>query len=45
VVCDFLTAAELPEGSRAIPFALVSEASIAELKRYEEFIKQPIESS
>jgi GntR family transcriptional regulator len=44
VVCDFLTAAELPEGCRAIPFALVSESSIAELKRYEEFIKQPIES-
>jgi DNA-binding transcriptional regulator YhcF (GntR family) len=44
VVCDLLTAAELPAGCRAIPFALVSEASIAELQRYEQFIKQPIES-
>jgi hypothetical protein len=44
VVCDLLTAAELPAGCRAIPFSLLSEASIAELKRFEEFIKQPIES-
>jgi DNA-binding transcriptional regulator YhcF (GntR family) len=42
VVCDFLTAAELPPGCRAIPFSLLSEASIAELRRYEEFIRQPI---
>lgn len=45
VVCDLLTAAELPAGCLAIPFSLVSESSIAELQRYEEFIKQPIESS
>jgi GntR family transcriptional regulator len=44
VVCDLLTAAELPAGCRAIPFALLSEASIAELKRYEEFVRQPLES-
>jgi len=44
VVCDSLTAAELPEGCRAIPFALLSESSIEELRRYEEFISQPIES-
>jgi GntR family transcriptional regulator len=44
VVSDLLTAAELPEGCRAIPFSLLSETSIAELKRYEEFINQPIES-
>jgi DNA-binding transcriptional regulator YhcF (GntR family) len=44
VVCDLLTAAELPAGCRAIPFSLLSEASIAELRRFEEFIKQPIES-
>jgi len=42
VVCDLLTAAELPEGCRAIAFSLLSEASIAELKRYEEFIRQPV---
>jgi DNA-binding transcriptional regulator YhcF (GntR family) len=43
VVCDLLTAAELPEGCRAIPFSVLSETSIAELRRYEEFINQPIE--
>jgi len=41
-VCDFLTAAELPAGCRAIPFSLLSESSIAELRRYEEFIRQPM---
>jgi DNA-binding transcriptional regulator YhcF (GntR family) len=44
VVCDLLTAAELPAGCRAIPFSLLSETSIEELKRYEEFIRRPIES-
>jgi DNA-binding transcriptional regulator YhcF (GntR family) len=44
VVCDTLTAAELPAGCRAIPFPLLSETSIEELRRYEEFIRQPIES-
>jgi GntR family transcriptional regulator len=42
VVCDFLTAADLPPGCRAIPFSLLSESSIAELRRYEAFIRQPI---
>ncbi len=42
VVCDFLTAADLPAGCRAIPFSLLSESSIAELRRYEAFIRQPI---
>lgn len=44
VVCDLLTAAELPAGCRAIAFSLLSEASIAELQRYEEFIRHPLES-
>jgi len=43
VVCDSLTAAELPVGCRAIPFSLLSESSIEELRRYEQFIRQPIE--
>jgi len=42
VVCDFLTAAELPAGCRAISFSLLSQSSIEELMRYEEFIRQPI---
>jgi GntR family transcriptional regulator len=45
VVCDSLTAAEIPAGCRAIPFALLSESSIEELQRYEAFIHQPIESA
>jgi len=44
VVCDTLTAAGLPSGCRAIPFSLLSESSIAELQRYEDFIRRPIES-
>jgi DNA-binding transcriptional regulator YhcF (GntR family) len=44
VVCDSLTAADLPAGCRAIPFSLLSESSIDELRRYVEFIRQPIES-
>jgi GntR family transcriptional regulator len=44
VVCDSLTAAELPAGCRAIPFSLLSESSIEELRRFEDFIRQPIEA-
>jgi len=42
VVCDSLTAAALPKDCRAIPFPLLSESSIAELRRYEDFIRQPL---
>ena len=41
VVCDLLTAAELPKRCRAIPFPLLSEPSITELRRYVEFVRQP----
>jgi DNA-binding transcriptional regulator YhcF (GntR family) len=44
VICDSLIASDLPAGCRAIPFPLLSEASIAELNRHEEFISQPLES-
>lgn len=44
VVCDVLTAAELPSGIRAIPFSLLSEASIGELRRFEDFVRQPLEN-
>ncbi len=44
VVCDILTAAQLPAGCRGIPFSLLSETSVTELRRYEEFIRQPMES-
>lgn len=45
VVCDVLTAAELPSAVRAIPFLLLSDSSIGELRRFEEFVRQPIENS
>jgi GntR family transcriptional regulator len=42
VVCDALTAQRLPKACRAFPFSLISEASLNELRRYEEFISQPL---
>lgn len=42
VVCDSVTATELPDGSRAIPFRLLSDSSIAELRSHVEFIKTPM---
>src|SRR5205807_1040419 len=44
VVCDSLTANELPAGCRAIPFSLLSESSVAELRRYVEFLSLPIDA-
>jgi len=44
VVCDSVTAKELPPGCRAIPFSLLAESSIEELRRYEEFVSQPLEA-
>ena len=44
VVCDVVTASRLPAGCRAIPFPLLSESSVAELRRYVEFIKDPLAS-
>lgn len=42
VVCDTVTATELPSNCRAIPFPLLSEPSIAELRQYVEFIQTPL---
>jgi GntR family transcriptional regulator len=44
VVCDSVTATQLPTGCRAMPFPLLSQASIAEIQRYVEFITHPIDS-
>jgi GntR family transcriptional regulator len=43
VVCDSLTATELPAGCRAIPFSLLAESSIDELRWYAEFVSRPLE--
>lgn len=42
VVCDSLIVKDLPPGCKAIPFRLLSEGSIAELRRQETFIGHPI---
>jgi DNA-binding transcriptional regulator YhcF (GntR family) len=42
VVCDSLTARQLPAGCRAIPFPVLSETSTADLRRCEEFVSQPL---
>jgi DNA-binding transcriptional regulator YhcF (GntR family) len=44
VVCDSVTARELPAGCRATPFSLIAESSIDELRRYAEFVNMPLES-
>ncbi len=44
VICDVLTARDLPQGCRAIHFSLLSETSVAELRACEEFIRQPVET-
>jgi DNA-binding transcriptional regulator YhcF (GntR family) len=42
VVCDALTALDLPKSTRVLSFPFVSEASLVELQRYEEFIRAPL---
>jgi len=44
VVCDSVTAKEIPAGCRAIPFSLLAESSLDELRRYVEFVSRPLES-
>jgi DNA-binding transcriptional regulator YhcF (GntR family) len=44
VVCDSVTANEIPTGCRAIPFSLIAESSIDELRRYAEFVTCPLET-
>lgn len=41
VVCDSLTGTELPKGCRPIPFPLLTEASLDELRAYEKFALDP----
>jgi GntR family transcriptional regulator len=43
VVCDSVTAAELPAECRVIPFGLLAESSIEELKRFREFVRAPLD--
>jgi len=45
VVCDLATASDLPKAFTVVPFPLVSEASVDELRGYEQFIAGPQISS
>ena len=42
VICDVATAAALPKSCRVISFPVLSEFSLAELQRYQEFIRSPL---
>ena len=44
VVCDTLTAQQLNGVTRVLPFPLLAESSLLELKRYEEFVRHPLEA-
>jgi DNA-binding transcriptional regulator YhcF (GntR family) len=45
VVCDTVTATELPKKPFVLAFPLLSEASIEELRRYEAFVSSPLAPS
>jgi DNA-binding transcriptional regulator YhcF (GntR family) len=42
VVCDVATAKQVAKGMLTVTFPVVSEESLAEMKRYEEFVKSPV---
>lgn len=42
VVCDAVTAAELPKSLRAVIFPLLAEAAIDDLRRYDQFVRGPV---
>jgi DNA-binding transcriptional regulator YhcF (GntR family) len=42
VICDSVTASEMPKGCVVIPFALLSENALRELRRYQRFITAPL---
>lgn len=42
VVCDSLTASNVPSTCRAVPFRLLADSSLVELRRFERFLSQPL---
>jgi DNA-binding transcriptional regulator YhcF (GntR family) len=42
VICDSVTAPEVPKGCRVISFSLISESASAELRRYQQFVIDPL---
>lgn len=41
-VCDSATAADVPTGCRIVTFPLLSDSFLAELRRYEQFLRSPL---
>jgi GntR family transcriptional regulator len=44
VVCDTVTAADLPQSQRAVVFPLLAESSLQELRNYQDFIRDHVNS-
>ena len=42
VICDSVTALEMPKGCRVISFSLISESASAKLRRYQQFLIDPL---
>jgi GntR family transcriptional regulator len=42
VICDSVTASEMPKGYSVIPFPLLSESASEELRRYQQFVTAPL---
>jgi hypothetical protein len=42
IVCDVVTAPNLPKKPFVLPFPLISEESLTELRRYEQFLRSPL---
>jgi len=42
VVCDSVTATKVPKGCRVIFFSLLSDSSLEELRRYQQFVSDPL---
>ena len=45
VICDSVTAVEMPKKLRAIPFPLIAESSLEDLRQYERFVTDPADAS
>jgi GntR family transcriptional regulator len=42
VICDVVTASQLPKSCLVISFPVLSQSSLAELQRYQEFVRSPL---
>jgi GntR family transcriptional regulator len=44
VLCDCVTATQLPKGCNALSFPILAESSLEELRRMEEFVRDPLQT-